>query len=121
MRTPNGKTARYGRCYQPTPTATPSHNAHVIEESEDGVRTEQAQPKSEPYQAIVVLPREAIQYSEHGFSNCARAPQAYGTAWGRCCLVAAGSSEAARGILGQRSSVPRTVRARTNFCVCQRW
>ena len=38
----------------------------MIEESERGVRTECAHSKGEHYQAIVVLLREAIQYSEHG-------------------------------------------------------
>ena len=66
MRSPNGKAVGHRRCGQPTPTATPLRNAHVIEESDRGVRTERAHTKGEHYQAIVVLLREAIQYSEHG-------------------------------------------------------
>src|SRR4029434_10996457 len=66
MRSPNGKAVGHRRCGQPTPTATPLRNAHVIEESERGVRTEHAHTKGEHYQTIVVLLREAIQYSEHG-------------------------------------------------------
>ena len=72
MRSPNGKAVGHRRCGKPTPTATPLRNAHVIEESDRGVRTERAHTKSEHYQAIVVLLREAIQYSEHGFPQLAR-------------------------------------------------
>ena len=67
MRSPNGKAASNCRCGQPSPTATPLHTAHVIEESDRRVRTERAHTKTEHYKAIVVLLREAIQYSEHGF------------------------------------------------------
>jgi len=42
-------------------------NVHVIEESDRAVRTERAHTESEHYQAIIVLLREAIQYSEHDF------------------------------------------------------
>src|SRR5262245_4997479 len=67
MRSPNGKAVGHRRGGQPTPTATPLRNAHVIEERDRGVGTERAHTKSEYDQAIVVLLREAIQYSEHGF------------------------------------------------------
>ena len=67
MRSPNGKAVGHRRCGKPTPTATPLRNLHVIEESDRAVRTERAHPKSEHYKAIVVLLREAIQYSEHDF------------------------------------------------------
>ena len=39
----------------------------MIEESDRGVGAKRAHTKSEHNQAIVVLMREAIQYSEHGF------------------------------------------------------
>jgi hypothetical protein len=43
----------------------------VIEESDCAVRTERAHTESEHYQAIVVLLREAIQYSEQDFPQLA--------------------------------------------------
>ena len=67
MRSPNGKAVGHRRCGKPTPTATPLRKVYVIEESDRAVRTERAHTKSEHYKAIVVLLREAIQYSEHNF------------------------------------------------------
>ena len=67
MRRPNGEAVGHCRGGQPTPTATPLRNAYVIEESDGGVGTERAHTKSKHDQAIVVLLREAIQYSEHDF------------------------------------------------------
>src|SRR5262245_8965437 len=67
VRSPNRKAVGHCGRGQPTPTAAPLRNAHVIEESDRGVGTERAHTKSEHDQAIVMLLREAIKYSEHGF------------------------------------------------------